>query len=115
VSGGAGGGVGWGFVEGGMGTVTRLMADAAGEAGAVIRTGAPGAQLKTRAGRAVGLALEDGEELRARVVVSNADPKRTFLGLVAESDLPASFVARMRACKTDGGRMKMQHRGGDSS
>jgi phytoene dehydrogenase-like protein len=107
VSGGAGGGVGWGFVEGGMGTVTRLMADAAREAGAVIRTGAPVAQLIARAGRAVGVALEGGEDLRARVVLSNADPKRTFLGLVAESDLPPSFVARIRAYKTDGASIKM--------
>jgi phytoene dehydrogenase-like protein len=53
------------------------------------------------------VALEDGEELRARVVLSNADPKRTFLGLVAESDLPASFVARIRAYKTDGASIKM--------
>jgi phytoene dehydrogenase-like protein len=90
-----------------MGTVTGLMADAAREAGAVIRTGAPVGKLITRAGRAVGVALEDGEELRARVVLSNADPKRTFLGLVAESDLPASFVARIRAYKTDGASIKM--------
>ncbi len=107
VSGGAGGGVGWGFVEGGMGNVTRLMADAAREAGAVIRTDAPVARIVGRGGRAVGVALEGGEELRARVVLSNADPKRTFLGLIDEADLPPAFVARVRAYKTDGASIKM--------
>jgi len=107
VSGGAGGGVGWGFVEGGMGTVTRLMADAAREAGAVIRTGGPVERVIVRDGRAVGVAMEGGEELRARVVLSNADPKRTFLGLIDEADLPPAFVGRIRAYKSDGASIKM--------
>jgi phytoene dehydrogenase-like protein len=46
--------------------------------------------------------LEDGSEIRARVVLSNADPKRTFLGMVPESDLPAEFVHAVRGIKMDG-------------
>jgi phytoene dehydrogenase-like protein len=46
--------------------------------------------------------LEDGTEIRARVVLSNADPKRTFLGMVPERDLPADFVHAIRGIKMDG-------------
>ena len=81
-SGGSGGGVGWGFVRGGMGVVTTLMAEAAREAGAMIRTGATVATIRTSWTRATGVVLDGGEEIAARRVLSNADPKRTFLGLV---------------------------------
>jgi phytoene dehydrogenase-like protein len=107
VSGGAGGGVGWGFVEGGMGVVTALMADAAREAGATIRTAAEVDRLIVRDGTATGVVVGDGEELRARVVLSNADPKRTFLGLVPQEALPEEFVARVRAYKSEGASMKI--------
>ena len=62
-SGGSGGGIGWGFVRGGMGTVTALMADAAREAGAEIRTGSEVARVRTGGGRATGVVLVDGEEI----------------------------------------------------
>jgi phytoene dehydrogenase-like protein len=90
-----------------MGRVTALMADAAREAGATIRVDAPVAQVIASGGRAVGVALEGGEELRAKVVASNADPKRTFLRLVAEEDLPGEFLNRIRAYKSDGASIKM--------
>ncbi len=86
-SGGSGGGLGWGFVPGGMGVVTALMADAAREAGAQIRTGATVARIVTRGDRATGVVLADGEEIQAQRVLSNADPKRTFLTLLADSQL----------------------------
>ena len=87
-SGGSGGGVGWGFVRGGMGTVTALMADAAREAGAEIRTGAEVEQVRIAGGRATGVVLAGGEEVEAARVLSNADPKRTFLGLVGKERPP---------------------------
>jgi phytoene dehydrogenase-like protein len=107
VSGGAGGGVGWGFVEGGMGVVTRLIADAAREAGATIRTSADVETVLVRNGTATGVVVDGGEELRARVVLSNADPKRTFLDIVQQSDLPEQFRARVRAYKSEGASMKI--------
>ena len=76
------GGSSWGFVRGGMGIVTALLADAAAEAGAVIVTGAPVERILVDGGRAQGLQLADGTELAATTVVSNADPKRTLLELV---------------------------------
>ena len=62
--------------------VTELMADAAREAGCEIRHERRGrARSCTRGGRATGVRLADGEEIAARRVLSNADPKRTFLAL----------------------------------
>ena len=106
-SGGSGGGLGWGFVPGGMGVVTALMAEAAREAGAVIRTSAPVARIAVRGGRATGVVLEDGEEIGASRVLSNADPKRTFLSLVHESELPSDFVGAVRAYRCEGASLKL--------
>ena len=83
---------GWfGHVIGGMGSITQAMAAAAREYGAEIRVEAPVVRIVVSGGKATGVVLEDGTELRSRVVVSNADPKRTFLGLLDEEDLPGDF------------------------
>ena len=71
---------GWGYVEGGMGRVSFALADAAIESGAVLATGTPVARIEP----GTGVWLDDGTLLRAKVVVSNADPHRT-LGLVGAS------------------------------
>lgn len=81
----------WGYVKGGMGTVTRSLAAAARDLGVEIRTSAPVAEVLVQDGAAAGVVLESGETLRARVVLSNADPKRTFLKLTPEGALPAEF------------------------
>ena len=106
-SGGSGGGIGWGFVRGGMGTVTALMADAAREAGAEIRTGAEVARVRAAGGVATGVVLTNGEEIAAARVVSNADPKRTFLGLVGKERLPLDFVGSLGAYRCEGASMKI--------
>jgi phytoene dehydrogenase-like protein len=67
----------WGFAHGGMGAVTRALRAAAEAAGATIRTEAPVAQILAHDGAARGVVLEDGEEIAARAVLSNADPLRT--------------------------------------
>ncbi len=92
----------YGHVMGGMGSITKAMAAAAQGFGAEIRTNAPVKQIDSRDGRVRCVVLEDGAEIRARVVLSNADPKRTFLGMVAEGDLPADFVHAIRGIKMDG-------------
>lgn len=91
-----------GHVIGGMGSITQAMAAAVRQVGGQIRTSANVARIDTRAGSACGVTLEDGEELRAPVVVSNADPKRTFLDLVEGSDLTSSFRADIAAIKMEG-------------
>jgi phytoene dehydrogenase-like protein len=104
----AGGGIRqWGFVRGGIGRVTAAMAESAREAGATIRTGAPVGEVLVDAGRAVGIALEDGEEIRASRVLSNADPKTTLLRLVDPDLLPDRFAAALRAYRCEGTSMKI--------
>jgi phytoene dehydrogenase-like protein len=90
-----------GYVLGGMGRVTDLMRQAAEEAGATIRTNARVAHLEVEQGRVVGVELANGEQVVADLVISNADPKRTFLQLLDEGDLPDDFVASVRAIRTD--------------
>jgi phytoene dehydrogenase-like protein len=92
----------YGHVIGGMGAITQAMAAAAREFGVEIRTNSPVQQIDSRDGRVRGVVLKDGTEIRARVVLSNADPKRTFLGLVPERDLPADFVHAIRGIKMNG-------------
>jgi phytoene dehydrogenase-like protein len=97
----------WAYVQGGMGSVTRTLAMAAAGAGAAIRTGCEVASVLVERDRAVGVRLEDGEELRADVVLSNADPRRTFLGLLPAGTLESAFEARVRAWRTDGAVVKV--------
>jgi len=97
----------WGFVRGGMGMVGEALARAAREAGAEIRTETEVAQILCRGGRASGVALASGEEIHAPMVLSNADPKRTFLGLVEERELPAEFVQDVRNYRCEGTSAKV--------
>ena len=92
----------YGHVMGGMGSITSAMARAAQSFGAEIRMNSPVKQIESRKGRVRSVVLEDGTEIRARVVLSNADPKRTFLGLVPEGDLPGDFVEAIRGIKMNG-------------
>ncbi len=67
----------WGYARGGMGAVTEALRSAAEAAGATVRLEAPVERVLVEDGRAAGVVLEGGEEVRARVVLSNADPVRT--------------------------------------
>jgi phytoene dehydrogenase-like protein len=86
----------WGFPKGGTGAVANAIAAAAREAGAQIRVNAPVEQVILKNGRAVGVALDSGEELQAKIVISGADPKRTFLKLLDPGQLPTDFVSDIR-------------------
>ena len=97
----------WGFVRGGMGTVSESIAAAARVAGAQIRIQADVDRILIRDGRAEGVVLRDGEEIRARAVISNADPKRTFLGLVGEAALEPDFARAIKAIRMEGCSMKI--------
>lgn len=95
-----------GVPRGGMGSITRALADAARRFGAEIRTESPVDEIEVEGGRAVGVRLVGGERIRARRVVSNADPKRTFLTLVKPDNLDAGFLSRVKAIKTRANYMK---------
>ena len=92
----------YGHVMGGMGSITQALAAAGRKLGVEIRTAAPVGRINVRHGRVRGVVLENGTELGARIVLSNADPKRTFLGLVDSKDLPEDFVFAVRGIKMDG-------------
>ncbi|MBS0364730.1 MAG: NAD(P)/FAD-dependent oxidoreductase [Proteobacteria bacterium] len=97
----------WGFARGGMGAITRAMAASLQASGGAIRTGAPVQQILVRGGRATGVVLADGEEVRARTVVSNLDVKRTFLETVAAGHLPPQFLEQVRRFKIRGSSGKL--------
>lgn len=92
----------YGHVMGGMGSITQALAAAGKELGVEIRTNASVAHIDVRNGRARSVVLEDGTEIRARIVLSNADPKRTFLGMVDAKDLPEDFIFAVRGIKMQG-------------
>lgn len=92
----------YGHVMGGMGSITQALAAAGKKLGVEIRTGAPVAHIDVRNGRARSVVLENGSELRARIVLSNADPKRTFLGMVDPKGLPEDFLFAVRGIKMQG-------------
>ena len=90
-----------GIPHGGMGGITQAMARAAQSRGVEIRTGAEIDRITVSNGRATGVLLQSGEHLQADVVLSNADPKRTFLSLVEPEALEPAFVSRVRRLKTN--------------
>ena len=104
---GALGGAAWGFVRGGMGQVTGHLRDAAREAGATILTGAEVERITVERGRVRSVRLSGGGELAASTVLSNADPKRTLLGLVDPGDLDPATVEGIRAYRSEGASMKI--------
>ncbi len=97
----------WGYVRGGMGALSLALAAAARAHGAEIRTGARVARVLVRDGAAEGVALEDGTELRARRVASNADASRTLLGLVGERELPPGVAEAVRRIDYASGSVKI--------
>ena len=92
----------YGHVIGGMGAITQALAAAARKRGVQIRTSAPVARIDAHDGRVKGVVLEDGSEIPARTVLSSADPKRTFLGLVDGKELPGDFRQAVKGIKMNG-------------
>jgi phytoene dehydrogenase-like protein len=84
------------FPAGGAGAVTLAMAAAAKQAGAEIRTGVDVAEIQVKDGIATGVILMSGEEISARAVVSNADPKRTLMRLVDPGHLSPDFIQKIK-------------------
>jgi phytoene dehydrogenase-like protein len=97
----------WGHAIGGMGSITQAMRAACEEAGVEISTSSPVTEIAIANGRARGVVLEDGSDLRARAVVSNLNPKLLFGSLVAGEHLPESFRARMNAWRCASGTFRM--------
>jgi phytoene dehydrogenase-like protein len=86
----------WGYVRGGMGTISNSIAQAARAKGAEIRTNAAVAKILTRGTEATGVALADGTEFHAPIVASCVDANTTFLRLLDPKELPPEFVAAVK-------------------
>ncbi|MBB5686005.1 phytoene desaturase family protein [Sphingobium boeckii] len=96
-----------GHVIGGMGSITQAIAATAREHGVEIRTNAPVASITIEGGRATGVVLVDGIRIDAGTILSNADPKRTFLGLIDPAALPEDFRQDIAAIKMAGPSAKL--------
>ena len=97
----------WAYVRGGMSGVSDAIAGAAREAGAEISVDSPVQELMVEGGRAAGVILADGRGIPASVVISNLDPKRTFLSLVPDGALDAEFLEKVRRLETKGCVLKL--------
>jgi phytoene dehydrogenase-like protein len=90
------------FAAGGMGALTQAMASAAKAAGTEIRTSAEVIEIRVKDGAATGVLLSNGEEINAKAVISNADPKRTLLKLTDSTHLSPDFVQKLQHYRGNG-------------
>lgn len=90
------------FAQGGMGAITQAMASAATQAGAQIRSNAEVIEVRVKEGAAISVVLSTGEEISARAIISNADPKRTLLKLVDPVHLSPDFVMKLQHYRMPG-------------
>src|ERR1700759_3444116 len=98
----------WGFARGGTGAISNAIASAAREAGVEIRTETSVARISIKNGQASGVALTNGDELTADLVLSSVDPNLTFLKFMdAYRDLPDEFVDEIRRYKYRGSSGKV--------
>jgi phytoene dehydrogenase-like protein len=97
----------WGWVHGGMGAVSRCLADSAKSAGATIRESAPVHRVMVENGRAIGVELEDGSVIRARQVISNAHPITTYQDLIGKEHLSDDVMRLIRRYRTKSGAVKV--------
>ena len=97
----------WGFARGGMGAITQSLAGALKSFGGEILTEAGVHRILVNDGRVTGVVLDNGDEHHADIVVSNLDPKRTFLKIMDEKDLPPDVVRKARNFKIRGSSGKL--------
>src|SRR5207302_7973982 len=95
------------YPVGGMGMLSAALAAAARAAGAEIRANSEVAHIMIKDGVASGVVLSSGEEIAARAIVSNADPRRTLMKLVGPEYLGPQLVARLEKYRCSGTVAKM--------
>jgi phytoene dehydrogenase-like protein len=95
------------FPRGGLGSLSRALAESAREAGAEIRTGAEVARIRIKDEAVTGVVLKGGEEIAVEAVVSGVDPKHTFFHLVDPSQLDPVFANRMKNFRAQGNVAKV--------
>jgi len=97
----------WGLARGGMGAISQALAGALQEHGGEIRTRAGVRQVRVRNGKATGVILDNGDEINARIVVSNLDAKRTFTRIIKKEDLPTGIFEKAQNFKIRGSSGKV--------
>ncbi|MEM0173050.1 MAG: NAD(P)/FAD-dependent oxidoreductase [Sulfolobaceae archaeon] len=97
----------WGYVEGGMGGVTQAMLRAAMNLGVKIFTNSEVLEIVTEGNKVAGIKLSNGKFIKSKIVISNADPKTTFLKLLKNAEIDEEFLRRIRALKTKGVSFKI--------
>jgi phytoene dehydrogenase-like protein len=97
----------WGFARGGMGAISGALAKAFQSYGGEIICDANVDEIIVKGGRATGVALKNGDEYHANIVVSNLDPKRTFLDITNPKDLPEDVVKKAQNFKIRGSSGKL--------
>ncbi|UCF37568.1 MAG: NAD(P)/FAD-dependent oxidoreductase [Acidobacteriota bacterium] len=97
----------WGLPKGGTGAIALAIARSAESFGATVKTAAPVSRVLVKNGRATGVVLENGDQFDARIVVSGADPQRTFLGFVGKEHLESDFVDQIERFKMRGSSGKV--------
>ena len=90
------------FIRGGLGALTAALASAATSLGVEIRTSAEVARVESSSNTNAKVVLKNGEALSSRAVISNADPKTTFLRLIDPVDLDPGFLLKMRNYRANG-------------
>ena len=90
------------FPHGGLGSLTRALAESARKAGAQIRTQTEVQHIRVKDGSVTSVVLSDGEEIAVNAVVSGTDPKRTFFTLLDPSQLDPTFAMRIRNIRAKG-------------
>ena len=97
----------WGLARGGMGAISNALASALQAQGGEIRTGSGVRQILVKGGKAVGVALDNGDEISGRIVVSNLDARRTFTKVMDRNDLPDGIYERAKNFKIRGSSGKV--------
>src|SRR5947209_8350592 len=97
----------WGFARGGTGGISNAIAEAALEAGVEIRKEAPIAKIIVKNGRAVGVALVNGDEIYGNVISSSVDPRHTFIEFIDGGNLSSDFLDEVRRYKFRGSSGKV--------
>src|SRR6266403_138634 len=97
----------WGFARGGTGGISNAIAEAAVESGVEIRKEAGVAKIIVKNGRAVGVALANGDEIYGNVISSSVDPRHTFIEFIDNGNLPSEFLDEVRRYKFRGSSGKV--------
>ena len=97
----------WGLARGGMGAISNALAGALREHGGEIRTSSGVDKILVKNGKAIGVVLENGDELYAGIVVSNMDAKRTFTKCMDKNDLPPGIYEKAKNFKIRGSSGKV--------